>query len=255
MMTEYEARGKYRSREVVQTYDENRFVSPQGRLIGAIERDSVGRLMSGLGQPCLILDLACGTGRFTELALNLGNSVVGADISMGMLEWAQRHLGNHDDLRGWLCCDAEKLPFKDNSFDCVIAVRFMNLLPQKARQRMLQEIRRVSRKWAIYNFPNSVSALLLLKATWRIRRRHDPCFYLLSPPALRGELSDAGFEIRQRWSPFLIPPGRFPRFALGMIRLINQISSKLPIRYFSTQTFLLIEKAKGKECTSNGNWD
>jgi len=80
------------------------------------------RLLRGL-EPKQILDVATGTGDFAIEALKLKpESVVGVDISEGMLEVGQRkirdrHLEGVIDLR---LGDSENLPFPDNIFDAVI---------------------------------------------------------------------------------------------------------------------------------------
>lgn len=89
-----------------------------------------------------ILDLGCGTGWFTgRLAQGCGSAadtVTGADLSPGMLDYARS--ANPPGIR-WLVADAESLPLADNSVDVV----FSNLMIQWCSQptRVLTECRRV----------------------------------------------------------------------------------------------------------------
>lgn len=76
----------------------------------------------GVGAGDRLLDIACGTGAFAIYAAQRAKFVQGADISEGMIriaaESARRlHLGNID----FLCCDVEKVPFEDESFQRVIS--------------------------------------------------------------------------------------------------------------------------------------
>jgi methyltransferase family protein len=45
--------------------------------------------------------------------------------------------------------DGEWLGFKDNSFDCVLCIRLFQLIPRAAKEAVLKEMRRVSKKWLI----------------------------------------------------------------------------------------------------------
>src|SRR5262249_19751716 len=67
-------------------------------------------------QPATVLDLGCGTGRFTALmAERFPVKVVGVDLSVGML-----HRAVSDVKQGDVCfsaASAECLPLADNSFD------------------------------------------------------------------------------------------------------------------------------------------
>ena len=70
------------------------------------------RLVKLAGQPGNVLDLCCGTG---DLALRFNRRVVGVDFTGEMLRIAQAR----NPAGIWLCADALRLPFPDNSFDVV----------------------------------------------------------------------------------------------------------------------------------------
>lgn len=240
-MANYKARTTYQDKRVAESYDEVRFTSVHGKYLDELEKQATRHLMRRVDKPSLVLDLASGTGRFAKLALDEGNRVVAADISLELLKISSQRLGNHQDLKGFVLCDAEKLPFKGGAFDCVIAIRFMGMLPPPVRQNILLETRRVSRKWAILNFPNSLSAITFLKLIWKLKRQ-SPEYYSTSPWALKKELSACGFEITKRCQPLLVPPRRLPKLFLGMIKAINRLGSWSPLGYFSEQYFVLLEK-------------
>ncbi|MDZ7728661.1 MAG: ubiquinone/menaquinone biosynthesis methyltransferase [Dehalococcoidia bacterium] len=65
-----------------------------------------------------ILDLACGTGDFAELALQYTKRTWGLDFSRGMLEGAQRRgLGRAGLVQG----DALRMPFADGAFTLAVS--------------------------------------------------------------------------------------------------------------------------------------
>jgi ubiquinone/menaquinone biosynthesis C-methylase UbiE len=71
-------------------------------------------------EPERILDLGCGTGQLTErLSMMFPEaSVVGADLSNGMIERAAGRLTD-DDMSDFVRADAQHLPLRGNSFDVV----------------------------------------------------------------------------------------------------------------------------------------
>lgn len=86
-----------------------------------------------------VLDVACGTGVLSWSAQGLlgsGCRVVGLDPSLGMLQVARSR-----GVRDLVCARAERLPFEDGTFDCVLmgyALRHVEDL-----DRTFSEFRRV----------------------------------------------------------------------------------------------------------------
>ena len=90
-----------------------------------------------------ILDLASGTGDICiELAKqNKDFKILHTDINLKMLEEGQKKLIDHGIIISSLACDAEKLPFPSNHFDCVtIAFGLRNVT---RKEKAIEEIYRV----------------------------------------------------------------------------------------------------------------
>lgn len=94
-----------------------------------------------------VLDLGCGTGTLALWAKKIqpGAQIVGLDGDPQILEIAQRKARR----RG---CDIEfreglsyRLPFEDNSFDCVLSSLFFHHLVPDDKRATLTEVRRVLR--------------------------------------------------------------------------------------------------------------
>jgi SAM-dependent methyltransferase len=99
-----------------------------------------------------ILDVGCGNGIFTwRLALG-GASVVGIDFSRPLL--AQ----NPHNAR--VCGDATTLPFADNSFDVVFEANVLHHVD--GRERLIREMRRVSRRHVVLLEPNRYNPIMFL---------------------------------------------------------------------------------------------
>ncbi|MCC6961438.1 MAG: ubiquinone/menaquinone biosynthesis methyltransferase [Dehalococcoidia bacterium] len=78
-------------------------------------RELVRRIEIGPGDR--VLDLACGTGDFSEICRATGAAAVGLDFSRGMLEVA----GQRAPEGAWVQGDALRLPLADGSFDAAVS--------------------------------------------------------------------------------------------------------------------------------------
>lgn len=88
-----------------------------------------------------ILELGCGPGQLWLKNLDRipeGVDITLTDFSPGMIEAAQRNLGDRFHFQ---VVDAQQIPFEDNTFDSIIANYMLYHVPD--RLRALQEIRRV----------------------------------------------------------------------------------------------------------------
>ena len=185
----------YRDEEVAASYD-RRWASAAGarrdaRKAAALQR-ALGILEEHAGKRAqTLLDLPCGTGRFTDLWEEGGRSLLSVDLSLEMLQQAQR---KHPQA-SLLAADALRLPFADRSFDVVYCIRFFHLIRDpELRVAMLREIRRVSRIGAILDYRHSRTVRI-----WGRHLRHrlglragppaNP-----SPSRIRAELQRAGWQ-------------------------------------------------------------
>jgi demethylmenaquinone methyltransferase / 2-methoxy-6-polyprenyl-1,4-benzoquinol methylase len=169
----------------------------------AWRRGTVAALALPVGS--LVLDLACGTGDLSRLALRRGYRVVGADISAGML-------AANGAATPLVEADGSRLPFGDAAFDgllCGYALRnFTDLaailgeaarvLRGGGRLALLEVDAPTSRLWRVgYDvwFTRAVPALggaLSDKEAYRYLPRSVA--YLPPAPVLRRMLLDAGFS-------------------------------------------------------------
>lgn len=88
-----------------------------------------------------VLDVGCGTGRWLRRLGQRNISAVGIDQSVGMLRLA-RERATHSPL---LAGDVQHLPFRDESFDCVIGITVVQHIPPEQQERALREMIRVLR--------------------------------------------------------------------------------------------------------------
>jgi demethylmenaquinone methyltransferase / 2-methoxy-6-polyprenyl-1,4-benzoquinol methylase len=95
---------------------------------------------AALSENALVLDLACGTGDFSQLVIERlpRATAIAADITEAMLR-----LAHVRGVKNAVCGDASSLPFACNSFDCVfIGYGLRNFPDLKAAVREIQRVTR-----------------------------------------------------------------------------------------------------------------
>jgi SAM-dependent methyltransferase len=96
--------------------------------------------LAGLRGDERVLDVGCGNGLYLVALAERGHrgDVVGVDLSGGMLTAAATRSASSLSV-----ADAQRLPFADDTFDCVLAMHMLYHVPD--RDLALAEIRRVLR--------------------------------------------------------------------------------------------------------------
>lgn len=145
----------YQATEVAEEYEDKRF-SRGGKLIDRREREAVMAALRPVRDKN-ILEIACGTGRFTAMLGQGEANVIGIDISGPMLQQGQQKArrAGITDRATFIRGDAARLPFPDDHFDAVFAMRFFHLAPTP--ERFLREMRRVSRDVIFFDTFNAFS--------------------------------------------------------------------------------------------------
>lgn len=120
------------------------------RTTRGITRKFIDNLLSELIslKPNTVLDIGCGTGYITNIMSHeLDSTVIGCDMDINRISFARDNLAQEVIIG-----DIMHLPFKDNSFDVVVASEIIEhiLSPRIA----LNEIRRVSKKFILITVPN-----------------------------------------------------------------------------------------------------
>jgi ubiquinone/menaquinone biosynthesis C-methylase UbiE len=191
----------YRSAQVAEDYDFHRFSSPERQKRNARKWAAIRKALSHAEGVRVILDLPCGTGRFTGGLAREGYEVVGSDISMEMLQKAasvtspQGGAGHQPNVRGYLQANAEKLPLRDASLDCVVCIRFMMHVDPPTRVRMLKEFRRVSRRWVVVDYRHKYTFRYVLTHTFGKLGLGRTPLARVSRAGLHEEFHQAGFRI------------------------------------------------------------
>ena len=185
----------YRDQEIAATYDQ-RWSSARGkkrdtRKAAALQR-AVDAVLKAQGTDAkTLLDIPCGTGRFSDLWKTHGFQVLGADLAISMLQEAR---SKHPQAT-FFAADLAHLPFADGALDLGICIRFLHLVRDpELRISFLRELKRVCKVGAVIDYRHA--------HTFRIwsRRLRFRLGKRAQPPAnptfsqIRAELDAAGWD-------------------------------------------------------------
>ena len=209
----------YQTADVVETYETKRF-SQGGQLIDDREKRAVLDAIGPVGEK-RVLEIACGTGRFTALLAAHGADIVGLDISAPMLQEGHAkvaHAGAGDDIE-FVRGDAARLPFPDDYFDTVFAIRFFHLADRPAS--FLSEMRRVSAEQVFFDTFNRFSSRSVYN--WLLpmgsRLYHDG--------EVAGLLAGAGLSLTDAEHDFVLPYGLYRSLPNGVATDLRELDVAL----------------------------
>ncbi len=206
----------YQADDVAASYDDKRF-SEGGEYIDYREKQAV---LSALGpvEDKRILEVACGTGRFTVTLAQAGADIIGLDISSAMLAEGRKKAASLDvdDHVEFMLGDAARLPFPDDHFDAVFAMRFFHLADRPVT--FLRELRRVSKGQVFFDTFNLESTRViynwLLPMGSRLYSRRD----------VEALLADSALELIDETHDFILPYGLYrnlPKQVAGALRQLD----------------------------------
>ena len=213
----------YQADDVAEEYDDKRF-SRGGQLIDRREKEAVLEAIMPV-EDRKVLEIACGTGRFTVMLAHQGADVVGLDISAAMLQQGRRKAQN-TELAGtleFLRGDAGRLPFPDDHFDTVIAMRFFHLADDP--EAFLKEMRRVSRDQIVFDTFNRFSARSIYNWALPMGSR------LYSKSEIAVLLAKTDLTLVDVEDDFLLPYGLYrsiPNSLASPLRTLDKAIGELP---------------------------
>ena len=204
----------YQERDIAEAYDDKRF-SRGGRFIDRREKVAVVDALSPVDDK-RILEVACGTGRFTVTLADRGADIVGVDISEAMLEQGRtkaRAAGVEGAIE-FMQADAGGLPFPDDHFDSVFAMRFFHLAHDP--EGFMAELRRVSAEQVFFDTFKRYSMRSIYNWALPMGSR------LYSRREVDGMLDAAGLTLAGEHHEFLVPFGLYRKLPEGVADAIRR---------------------------------
>lgn len=186
---------------------------------------SVHRIEDGMGwmesdvKGKLVLDVGCGSGRFTEVMSRWGGRLIGLDYS-NAVDAAKKNTDELGYTAEYVQGDALKLPFADNTFDAVFSI---GVLQHTAKPLQgLKEMCRVLKP----------GGLLGLHGVYlRSFRKLSHPKYILRPITTRISTATL-FKTVKAWVKFALPISRFMR-------------KKLKLRYGLVERLMVVANYEG----------
>jgi ubiquinone/menaquinone biosynthesis C-methylase UbiE len=181
-----------------------------------------------------LLNIGCGHGA-DFLPFSKSFQLYGLDISAGMLHYAEKYARKFNFSVGLVHGDASNLPFSGEAFDWAISVAaYHHLDNTRDRQNAFLELKRVLKpggqafvtvwnRWqpAFWLKPKEV------RVSWRTKETDLPrYYYLFSRRELENMVRKSGFRI---------------------LRSYSEASYRLPVKQFSRNICLLLEKSIDKQ--------
>lgn len=136
--------------------------TPFGKYADKLEKKLIFEFLSTIGGKT-ILDVGCGTGKYTLRLTNLGAIVFGLDPSVKMLKIAKEKNGKIPFILG----TAENLPFKPHSFDVIVSITSLCFVSdaRKATEEMKRDVKPTGKivvgvlnKWSLYTIGKKIKS-------------------------------------------------------------------------------------------------
>lgn len=154
-----------------------------------------------------LLDVGCGNGFFSYHFEPLCDTT-GVDFSEKMLA--------KNPIRQKLLMDASQLSFQDMSFDVVFCHALLHHVEDI--DRVLREMKRVSRKFVVVLEPNRNNPLMFLFSALVPEEQKALSF---SRDHLRGKLERNGLKVKAAYSHGMTVPNKTPTFLLPLVKLFD----------------------------------
>ena len=142
-------------------YDEERRFgrSSRGRRMNEFERKTAQFVLSKLRPNSKVVDVPCGTGRFTDIITGEGHCYVGVDLNLGNARHAAKRVNVSLPT---IQASVLELPLPDNCADFVLCVRMFHHFSRVQIEQALQEMSRIAPQ-CLVTFYN--------RRTWRVQKR------------------------------------------------------------------------------------
>lgn len=194
----------YKQEYYVDEYDEEKYSGAFGKYLHDLELNTYLSLMGASHKK--ILDVGAGTGKLCVPLSSKSEGVIAVDLSIQMLKVAMRKAKKKNIMLTAVVCDAQKLCFKDETFDCVISSRLLMHLADW--RKGISELSRVSRGTLVFDFPTFVSSsgihsmFRIIKNLFKARAQTYNTFLIKD---VVSELESHNFKILRLARQFSIP--------------------------------------------------
>lgn len=217
-----------------EVYDLKRFSNFLGKFYSDLTNAILYRVLD-VKKGEKVLDLATGTGRVSVGLAEKGIDILGVDLTWKMLEHAKRKASDRG-LKNihFNVANALHLPFKNDTFDKIVSIRFFHILPFAMQKSIIEEVSRVLKPGGTFvaEFNSPFAGLFL----WALRRDH----LVIWPRQVR-ELFK-GLKVVKTVGVMLPGVGRVARFNLNAASFLGRLLTFFPFNHLSNQILIVAKK-------------
>lgn len=188
----------YKDVEVAERYDRERFSRFSGRVFNRLEKLNIRRAFQDLPSGSTVVDIPCGTGRLSEVLVDMGLRVVGVDISPAMLEVARGKLADREDRFETVVWDARRLPELGRRFDAALCARVLMHFPLEEQIEFLRGVVSATDRRVVFTQSYSTGYQRLRRDAKRWLGQPEPAGYPITESELRILLREAGLKEQRR---------------------------------------------------------
>jgi ubiquinone/menaquinone biosynthesis C-methylase UbiE len=175
-----------------------RFEQGSRKRIDQREQRAVRKIFSRLEGCHSVIDVPSGAGRFLGTLAQGGRRVIEIDVAFEILEFARDKAARSKTSAYLLQGDASRLPFADNSVDCVFSNRLLHhILEPAERQTILREFHRVCRRWTVVSFFNYKGLARVRGFLKKLKGRTPPYEKQPTLEQFSVEAAQAGFCVQE----------------------------------------------------------
>lgn len=212
----------YSGAELVAQYDYRHFGGSGGQFVFRKDCMALEHLMPS--PPGLILDIPCGTGVYSQIFNEMGGDVIAADASRLMLEKAAQGQAGISKV----LCDANHLPFGEETFDVVATIRLFQHFPADGVTEFLRELTRVTKSDGLIIFDTfrwSPRRMRILKHFFKGE------IYVYSPPEVVEMMAKAGLKESLSIPLYLFSPIWYRKLPVWVLRGLDVLEKAVPARW------------------------
>lgn len=245
--TAYEkVEAKYHDGHEVSVYDEKRFGAPGGRFLNEVQ---VATVLEFVGDaPKSVLEVGCGTGRFTFALAGAGHKVRAVDYSAAMLDTCRERQQQEQHGKDIEFSEASifELPFEDDSFDAVVCIHVLMHLPEHAEA--VRELIRVVKPGGrvIFDIRNTTSLNRISYPFRRLMQRvqgRDPWYvWYTTPQGLAQLVMPMRGRVTRVRGLFPFKPNKVGSAGMGLIKAMESGDDNAWIRRFGHIQMMQVTK-------------
>lgn len=192
----------YKEIEIAERYDRERFSSFAGRVFNALEKHNIRKAFRPVPHDHTVLDLPCGTGRFSEVLLEQGFKVIGVDISAAMLEVARRKLERFGAQFDTRVADVRELARQERKrYDVALCARVLMHFPLKEQISFLRSVAELTKGRVVFTQSLSTPYQRFRRGIKRLLGNQPPAMYPITETELKTLLTGAGLKEVDRLRP------------------------------------------------------